>query len=66
MARLSARGSDIVVALARLLSDATGVEIGDDSLRSVLILAGAGLLLSLLLILSGCDLSATSDFIPPA
>ena len=55
-----------MAALVRLLSDAAGIEIGDDSPRQILILCGAGLLLSLLLILSGCDLNAMPDWIPPA
>lgn len=55
-----------MAALARLLSDATGIEIKEDTLGPVLIFSGAGLLLSLLLILAGCDLSAAPDWIPPA
>jgi hypothetical protein len=54
-----------MAAIARALSRATGVEIDVDTLRPVLILSGAGLLLSLLLMSYGCDLSA-SDWIPPA
>jgi hypothetical protein len=49
-----------------LRRNVTGIEIGDDTLRQILILSGAGLLLSLLLILSGCDLGATPDWVPPA
>jgi hypothetical protein len=55
-----------MAALARLLYDTTGIEIDDDTLRPIVILSGAGLLLSLLLILSACDLNATPDWIPPA
>jgi hypothetical protein len=56
-----------MAALARVLSQATGIEIDVDSLRPILIFCGAGLLFSLLLILNGCDLGAyySSDWIPP-
>lgn len=51
--------------IARVLSHATGVEIEVDTLRPILVLSGAGLLLSLLLMSYGCSLSV-SDWIPPA
>jgi hypothetical protein len=56
----------MMAALAKLLSGATGIEVDEDTLRPVLILSAAGLLLSLLLILAGCDLSAAPDWLPPA
>jgi hypothetical protein len=56
-----------MAALAAVLSRATGIKIDVDTLRPVLILCSAGLLLSLLLIISGFDLgSSSSDWIPPA
>jgi hypothetical protein len=55
-----------MAALARLLSGATGIEIDQDTLGPVLILSGAGLLLTLLMILAGYDPSAMPDWIPPA
>ena len=64
-ALLYARGL-MMAALAKLLSGATGIEVDEDTLRPVLILSAAGLLLSLLLILAGCDLSAAPDWLPPA
>jgi hypothetical protein len=64
-ALLLARGP-MMAALAKLLSGATGIEVDEDTLRPVLILSAAGLLLSLLLILAGCDLSAAPDWLPPA
>ena len=54
-----------MTALAQMLSGATGIEIDVDTLRPVLIVSAAGLLLSLLLMLYGGDPSA-SDWIPPA
>ena len=54
-----------MTAIARVLSRATGIEIEADTLRPVLILSTAGLLLSLLLMMYGCDPGVT-DWIPPA
>jgi hypothetical protein len=45
---------------------ATGVEIDVDSLRPILIVCGAGLMFSLLMMMSGCDLGTSSEWIPPA
>jgi hypothetical protein len=55
-----------MTAIARALSRATGVEIDVDSLRPILIVCGAGLMLSLLMMMSGCDLGTSSEWIPPA
>jgi hypothetical protein len=55
-----------MTAIARVLSRATGVEIDVDSLRPILIVCGAGLMLSLLMMMSGCDLGTSSEWIPPA
>src|ERR1700751_374060 len=54
-----------MAAIAKVLSQAIGTEIDVDTLRPVLILSGAGLLLSLLMMMYGCDLSV-SDWLPPA
>jgi len=55
-----------MVALARVLSRASGIEIDVDNLRPILMLCGAGLLLSFLLIIFGGDLGASlSDWMPP-
>ena len=55
-----------MTAIARDLSRATGIEIDVDSLRPILIVCGAGLMLSLLMMMSGCDLGTSSEWIPPA
>jgi hypothetical protein len=55
-----------MTAIARVLSRATGVEIDVDSLRPILIVCGAGLMFSLLMMMSGCDLGTSSEWIPPA
>jgi hypothetical protein len=56
-----------MAAIAKALSRATGIEIDVDTLRPVLIFCGVGLLLSLLLMINGCDLGTSlSDWIPPA
>ena len=47
-----------MVALAAVLSRATGVDIDVDTLQRILIFCGAGLLVSLLLIIDGLDLGA--------
>ena len=46
-----------MAALARIVSRAIGIEIEVDALRPVLIFCGSGLLLSLVLMIHGCDLS---------
>ena len=55
--------------IARAFSFATGIEIDIDTLRTILIFCGAGLLFSLLLTMNGCDLGAYYSsvwIIPPA
>jgi hypothetical protein len=46
-----------MAALAKMLSRASGFEIDVDTLRTLLIFCGAGLLLSLVLLSYGIDLS---------
>ena len=53
---LQKQGSPMA-ALARIVSRAIGIEIEVDVLRPVLIFCGSGLLLSLVLMIHGCDLS---------
>jgi hypothetical protein len=47
-----------MVALAEALSGATGIEIDVEALQRILLFCGAGLLISLLLIIDGLDLGA--------
>jgi hypothetical protein len=61
------REEDDMAALAQALSRATGLRIDVDTLRPILMFCLAGLLLSVLLMISGCDQGASSpDWIPPA
>jgi hypothetical protein len=46
-----------MAALARMMSRAIGIEIEVDTLRLVPIFCGSGLLLSLVMMIHGCDLS---------
>jgi hypothetical protein len=47
-----------MIALAEALSRATGIEINVEALQRILLFCGAGLLISLLLIIDGLDLAA--------
>jgi hypothetical protein len=50
-----------MAALARVLSRATGIEIDVNTLGPILIFSGAGLLVSLLIIIYGVDIGLRPD-----